>query len=333
MRLRLPIIVCVTVFLAGVLPAAVLSRLVSPTHPLVAAAILCAFWTAALVTAWLLIRPITNAVDTIHQDALNAQSGVKEPLTPTGISELDNTSTAFTDRIRNLTDQLAAERDFAADVSHQLRTPLTAMMIRLEEITEATSIETAQEEAGHAIEQVERLVGVVDGLLSRARHTEQSSAHGPTPAGGAVSLDTVLASLQREWLPTYAKSRRPVHIAGTRGLWVACDVGDLGQLLSTLLENALQHGQGTVHVDARRSGPSVVVEVSDEGIGIEPSFAARIFERRVSSSGSGLGLALARDLASANGGRLELRSASPAVFALFLSEARPPVHDQPLITP
>jgi signal transduction histidine kinase len=77
-------------------------------------------------------------------------------------------------------------------------------------------------------------------------------------------------------------------------------------------------------VHARRSGPSVVVEVSDQGDGVPSAMAPHIFERSVSSgtSGStGLGLALARDLAESNGGRLDLVQAQPARFALFLSEA------------
>ena len=74
---------------------------------------------------------------------------------------------------------------------------------------------------------------------------------------------------------------------------------------------------------ARRSGPSVVVEVSDQGDGVPAAIAPHIFERSVSSGrrAPGSGLALARDLAESNGGRLELVQAQPALFALFLSEA------------
>ena len=115
--------------------------------------------------------------------------------------------------------------------------------------------------------------------------------------------------------------RRAIHITGARGLRVLGAPGPLSQIFSTLLENSLAHGAGTVTVEARRSGPSVIVEVHDEGAGIDPALAPHIFERSVSSRGSGLGLGLARDLASAQGGRLELVSASGAEFALFLSGA------------
>jgi signal transduction histidine kinase len=98
----------------------------------------------------------------------------------------------------------------------------------------------------------------------------------------------------------------------------------LSQVLSTLLENSLVHGRGTVDVHARRSGPSVILEVSDQGDGIPATMAPHIFERSVSSGAggsTGLGLSLARDLAEANGGRLDLVQARPPRFALFLSEA------------
>ena len=139
-----------------------------------------------------------------------------------------------------------------------------------------------------------------------------------------VSLDSVLAALQREWQPAFASARRSVRVHGERGLYVQATRSAVSQIISTLLENSLQHGRGTVDVHARRSGPSVVLEMSDQGVGVPLDIAAHIFERSVSSRGSGLGLALARDLAAANGGRLELVSAQPAVFALFLSEAPAP---------
>ena len=144
---------------------------------------------------------------------------------------------------------------------------------------------------------------------------------GGDEARATVSLDSVIAALQREWQPAFEQARRSVRVHGERGLVVQAKPVDLSQVLSTLLENALAHGRGTVDVHARRSGPSVVVEVSDQGEGVPASIAPHIFERSVTTTGTGLGLALARDLAESNGGRLELIQAQPAIFALFLSES------------
>ena len=97
---------------------------------------------------------------------------------------------------------------------------------------------------------------------------------------------------------------------------------DLGQVIGVLVENGLTHGEGTVSVVPRRSGPSVVVEIRDEGVGIPVAIAPHIFERSVTSSGSGLGLGLARDLAERNGGRLQLVQSQPAVFEVYLTDGR-----------
>lgn len=234
-----------------------------------------------------------------------------------GIPEIDQIGEVLVHSSADLTRQLAQQRDFAADASHQLRTPLTALLMRLDEIAATQDLDAAHEEAGIAIDQVVRLAAVVDELLARSRRADSELS--------AVSLDTVLAGLQREWQPVFARSRRSIRIHGERGLQVRASSSAVAQIVSTLFENALQHGGGTVDVQARRSGRSVVLEVSDDGDGIGQDLAPRIFERSVSSSGSGLGLTLARDLAAANEGRLELLSAQPPVFALFLSEAEPSV--------
>ena len=87
-------------------------------------------------------------------------------------------------------------------------------------------------------------------------------------------------------------------VSGERRLSALATPGAFSQILSTLLENSLIHGAGTVTVHTRAVGGSVVVEVGDEGPGIPPELGARIFERSVSARGStGLGLAVARELA------------------------------------
>jgi len=225
----------------------------------------------------------------------------------TGIPEVDRVSDVLARSAQQMT---------TSDASHQLRTPLTALLMRLEEIAVTQDLDVVQDEAAVAIAQVERLTRVVDELLMRSRRSNDA----PRPQ---VSLDSVIAALQREWQPAFERARRSVRVHGERGLVVRATPVALSQVLSTLLENSLVHGRGTVDVQARRSGPSVVVEVRDQGDGVPATIAPHIFERSVSSgtgNSTGLGLALARDLAESNGGRLDLIQAQPATFALFLSE-------------
>ncbi|SDP29366.1 Signal transduction histidine kinase [Pedococcus dokdonensis] len=258
-----------------------------------------------------LALPMTLLAD--RAERLGAGESRIQPL-HSGIAELDQVSEVLSRSAQRLTKSLASERDFASDASHQLRTPLTALLMRLEEIAATDDLEVVQEEANIAMDQVERLTRVVDDLMSRTRRSGDESK-------ATVSLDSVIAALQREWQPAFEQARRSVRVHGERGLVVQAKPVDLSQVLSTLLENSLAHGRGTVDLHARRSGPSVVVEVSDQGEGVPATIAPHIFERSVTTTGTGLGLALARDLAESNGGRLELIQAQPAIFALFLSEA------------
>jgi len=274
-------------------------------------AVLAGVWVASL-EARRFAKPMTQLVE--RAERLGAGESHFQPLV-TGILEVDRVSEVLARSAQQNSRSLASERDFASDASHQLRTPLTALLMRLEEIAETHDLSVVQEEASIAITQVERLTTVVDELLSRTRRGRDAKP--PT-----VSLDSVIASLQREWQPAFEQAHRSVRVHGQRGLMVRATPVALSQVLSTLLENSLAHGRGTVDVEARRSGPSVVVEVSDQGDGVPAAIAPHIFERSVSTAQStGLGLALARDLAEANGGRLELIQRQPAIFALFLSEA------------
>jgi signal transduction histidine kinase len=258
-----------------------------------------------------LSQPMTELA--VRAERLGAGESRIQPL-QSGIAEVDRVSDVLARSAQTLTKSLASERDFASDASHQLRTPLTALLMRLEEIAVTDDLEVVQEEANIAIAQVERLTRVVDDLMARTRR-------GAAEPKATVSLDSVIAALQREWQPAFEQARRSVRVHGERGLVVHAKPVDLSQVLSTLLENSLAHGRGTVDVHARRSGPSVVVEVSDQGEGVPATIAPHIFERSVTTTGTGLGLALARDLAESNGGRLELIQAQPAIFAVFLSEA------------
>ena len=267
-------------------------------------------WFVAQRRARLLGDPLTALAD--RAERLGAGESRFLPL-DSGIHERDRISDVLSRSATQVTRNLAAERDFAADASHQLRTPLTALLMRLDEIASTDDLAVVQEEAQVAIAQVDRLTKVVDDLMGRTRVSD--------PTRPSVSLDAVLASLQREWQPAFAASKRSMRIHGERGLRVRVTPVALAQIVSTLIENALAHGRGVVDIAARRAGPSVVIELGDEGVGVAPAIAPHIFERSVSSTGSGLGLTLARDLAEDSGGRLELVSAQPAVFAVFLSEA------------
>ncbi len=277
-----------------------------------------------LVQARQLVRPLEDLA--ARAERLGSGQVPATPA-PSGVAEVDSVAQALVRSAQQLQARLAVERQFASDASHQLRTPLTALSMRLEEIAATSREASVTAEAEVALEQVERLAGVVDDLLVRARGGSRAPRE-------PLRLAAVLQQQRAEWSPAYARDRRALEVAAPAGdVRVLASAGPLAQAMAVLLENSLVHGGGTTRVRVRRSGEEgagagdewVVVEVADEGPGIPPELGARVFERSVSGTAStGLGLPLARDLVSAEGGRLELVRERPAVFAVFLRAAGPP---------
>jgi signal transduction histidine kinase len=245
-----------------------------------------------------------------------------------GVAELDRVAEGLDGSAQRISDMLAAEREFAADASHQLRTPLTALSMRLEEMVAAADQPTVvREEGAAALVQTERLAEVVSQLLGRTR----------SPAGGSrkrVSIDDVVAQQVVEWDPAFRRKNRKLEVAGDKNLRAYGKPGTLSQVIATLLDNALVHGAGTVTIRTSRTANSVVIEVRDEGKGVPAELVPRIFERSVSGKpgGTGLGLALARSIAAADGGNVVLVRPKPAVFAVFLPRRLSRGNDEPVVS-
>ncbi|MGP9580552.1 MULTISPECIES: ATP-binding protein [unclassified Brachybacterium] len=239
------------------------------------------------------------------------------PWHASGIAEIDDVAEELARSGAMLNERLEAESRLASDASHQLRTPLTALSMRLDEILATSSEEWVREEARISLEQIDRLTEVVHDLINAPRSSQRR-----TP--GVVELRNVLTQQSEEWSPAYRRAHRELRVQVPRSAAVWGSTGPLTQVIATLVENALAHGAGRTTVKVRRNDHSTVVEVSDEGGGIDPELGARIFERAVSgrsSSGTGVGLALARTLVEDDGGRLELLTESPTTFGVFLISA------------
>jgi signal transduction histidine kinase len=234
-----------------------------------------------------------------------------------GVPELDRVADVLDASAERIGRMLTAERRLAADASHQLRTPLTALSMRLEEITLTDDPDTVKEEANVALAQVERLTDVVERLLTNSRDPRTGSAV-------SFDLDEVIQQQLAEWRPAYRNVGRAIVSSGKRHLKAVGTPGAVAQVLAALIENSLMHGGGTVALRTRVTGNQAVIEVTDEGPGVPADLGARIFERTISGRNStGIGLAVARDLAEADGGRLELLQSQPPVFGLFLSRTPP----------
>ena len=138
----------------------------------------------------------------------------------------------------------------------------------------------------------------------------------------AIHILEVFNTAREEWEDQFALAGRTLVFLDEAERPILADAGKLGQVLATLIENSLRYGDGTTRVwaHAASSKRGVVIEVSDEGPGIDEALAPDIFEKGVSGHGStGIGLALAHDLAQAMGGRLELKSNIPPIFTVSVA--------------
>ncbi|MBB4933958.1 signal transduction histidine kinase [Lipingzhangella halophila] len=268
----------------------------------------------AVGLAMLQARRLTLPLVDLAATAERLGSGVTTPWGHRyGIPEADRVAEVLDRSAERIAGLIATERHFATDASHQLRTPLTALTMRLEEIlAESNNPEVVREEGEAALAQAERLVETVESLLGRARKSQH-------PEVEPVPIDDVLQQCVDEWDPVFQQEGRSLEMTGSGGLTAMTVPTDLSQILATLVENAYKHGAGTVTVHRVEAGQSVRIEVSDQGDGIPEHMSGRIFEREVTSgNGTGLGLALARHIAESEGARVELIQTRPTTFALFL---------------
>ncbi|MCT2586206.1 sensor histidine kinase [Actinophytocola gossypii] len=270
----------------------------------------------AIATARRLARPMRHVAE--RASRLGA-GDFRLDRTRYQVQELDRVAEALDASATALAQLVQRERELVGDVSHQLRSRLTSLQLRIEELTVVEDDDVARE-AGAALEQAERLADVLDELMTAAR---EARAVGAEP----VDLGAELIGIADEWREPLRSRGRSLKLRAQEGLLAKVSPARLREVIGVLLDNALRHGAGTVTLSARdgasSSRDSVLIEVSDTGAGVPDELAEHIFERGVSGGGStGLGLALARALIDSDGGRLELSTKRPATFTVFLPVPR-----------
>jgi signal transduction histidine kinase len=225
-----------------------------------------------------------------------------------GVHEIDSVASALDTTARRIGETMDRERAFSANASHQLRTPLAGLRLELEA---ALHTPGADQEAAltNGIAAADRLSAIIDDLLALARHT-------PVPAQPA-DLDALLGEVREQWRGPLAAQDRELRIDTEPVPSPHVSEAAIRQILAVLVDNAATHGGGTVSVIARDSGAAVAIDVSDQGHGVDPE--RDVFTRASTSGpGHGIGLALARSLAEAEGGRLLLSRSAPPTFTLLL---------------
>lgn len=263
----------------------------------------------AVITARRLATPLT---DVARRAARLGSGDFRTSPRRYGVTELDRVAEVLDSSATDIAVLIGRERDLASDISHQLRTRLTGLRLRLEELANHPDPAVVTEVQA-ALDQTDRLVTVVDDLLAGARSRR---------AAGATELVLFdeLAGIQAEWQASFASADRALIVRCQRSIVVHATSVRLREAIGVLLQNALNYGAGTVRLTVRPGPAMVVLEVSDEGQGVADQLVGHIFDRGVSTASStGIGLGLARAFIEADGGRLELRQARPPVFGIFLA--------------
>jgi signal transduction histidine kinase len=271
---------------------------------------------AALALTWLVARRMAaRLAHPLEQLAIAARRlgegdfTVRAP--PAGVAEIDSVGSALDTTAGRIGDMLDRERAFSANASHQLRTPLAGLRLQLEAALDAPGADL-QAAVADGIATADRLERTIDDLLTLARGTGAR-------AELTADLDRLLAEVGEGWRGLLAAQGRELRVTVDDAPPPRAAEAAVRQILAVLLDNALIHGRGTVTVIARDAGEVLAIDVSDEGPGIPEG--TDLFRRRAAGSGNGIGLALARSLAEADGGRLWLSRPAPPTFTLLLPAA------------
>ena len=283
-----------------------------------AAAVLAFSWALARRRAARIAAPLEEVTRAAH--ALGAGDFAIEP-GPAAIYEAAEAGRALQATARRLGALLEQARSAAADASHQVRTPLTALRLGLERVllTPDADRDTAIREA---LQRAERVEATVAEVLTRSR--DPLAPVEPIDVGAVM-----IAARAGRWGELARARRRTLDLVIEPSLpAAAATTAVLDQVLDVLVSNALEHGAGTVAVAVRTAGGGVAVDVRDEGGGFDPAVLAGAFRRRdPRARGNGIGLALARDLAESIGARLIVADPGPRpVVTLLLPQWSPAGH-------
>jgi signal transduction histidine kinase len=249
------------------------------------------------------------------QGVAEGDSRTRIPLS--GPDEVRGLASAFNEMVERVNEGREAQRDFVANVSHDLKTPLTAIQGFAQAILDgaATDDEARRHAASVIYAEADRLHRLVEDLLDLARIDAGQMAFSIAPVDLAAIIQSVTERLSLK------ASRKAIRLEGRVGTLppIAGDGDRLAQVITNLLDNAIKHApsNGLVTVTGEVQGGWLLVHVDDNGPGIPPDELSRIFERFYQvdksrrgdeSRGVGLGLAISREIVQAHGGRLSAQS-------------------------
>lgn len=273
---------------------------------------------AAAVVAFLLAGTITRPLRRLQATTAELASGdlTARADTTAGAPELRSLARDLNTMADRLDSLIESQRSFASDASHQLRTPLTALQLRLDQAAQALPHHPADasEPLENARAETERLQLLIEGLLHLAR------AEGAKPHLVAMDLAEVAADRIAMWQPLAEERGINIHANAAADAQIVAFPGAPEQILDNYLDNAISFSPAgstvtvAIDVDRRAPVPATTLRVIDDGPGLTADKRARAFDRfwrdREGNAGTGLGLAIVSQLAEACDASVELREAA-----------------------
>lgn len=267
---------------------------------------------AAVGVTWLLARRMAGRLARPLEDLSAAAKVLGDGdftvrTKKSGVPEIDSVGTSLDSTAQRIGDTLDRERAFSANASHQLRTPLAGLRLQLEAALESPHDPKPAIRMG--IEAADRLERTVNDLLALARNTETTAI---------ANLQELLDEVESTWHGPLRAQGRGLDVDRNGAPHPRAAQAAVRQILNVLVDNAFTHGEGAVQVAARDAGDALAIDVTDEGSGLPPNEDP--FTRKT-GKGHGIGLALARSLAEADGGRLVHVQAATFTLLLPISSA------------
>jgi signal transduction histidine kinase len=259
-----------------------------------------------LALAWVLagslsrpLRALARTARRVEQGELDARAEVS------GATEQQEVALAFNDMTDRLAQALAAQREFVANASHQLRTPLTGLRLRLEAAGLKADDPELERELRAAEAEAERLTRLLNALLTLAREGDRPQLRAPT------SMREACEAARDRWEPRAAQSEHELALEAGPDVAVRAAGEDVAIMLDNLVENALVYSPAGTRVTLGWNAGGRIF-VADEGAGVRPGDERQLFERfhrgRSEQPGTGLGLAIVETLARRWGGRASIRN-------------------------
>ena len=281
---------------------------------------------AAVLVSRRITRPVTRLIESVRAMG-RGDRRARVGQVPDAPAELQELAVAFDQMADSLTAQEQLRRNLVADVAHELRTPVAVLQVNTEALLDGLVAHTPEQTAS-LHEEVLRLGRMVEDLQTLAAAEAAALQLSRQPC----DLAQIAAAEAEEWDASFATA----GVSFTRRLEpvpVLADPGRLHQVITNLLGNALKFTPpgGQVGMSLSRTGGQARLQVSDTGPGISPDDQQHVFDRlwrgagSTQTAGSGIGLAVAAELARAHGGRIEVASelGSGSRFTLVLPMARP----------